>query len=201
MYSFSQKSSFFNLNNYFIDEKVNLFKFENCYSILNAEGTKIGSVNQKLTFGQKFLRLLIKKSMLPFLLEIKNSDDELQASISRDWTLFLSKIEIKNAQGELIGTIKQKFQLFSPKFLILDTTDTPVAEISGDWTAWEFSIRDVTKSEIGVITKKWAGPLKEIFTTADKYMVEIHETYTNLEHRAIIISAAITIDMVLKESK
>jgi uncharacterized protein YxjI len=139
--------------------------------------------------------------MLPFLLEIKNSDDELQASISRGWTFFLSKIEIKNAQGELIGTIKQKFKLFTPKFIILDTTGTQIAEISGDWAAWDFSIRDVTKSEIGVITKKWAGALKEMFTTADKYMVEINETYTNLEHRAIILSAAITIDMILQESK
>lgn len=29
------KTNFFESNNYFIDEKVNFFKFENCYQIYN----------------------------------------------------------------------------------------------------------------------------------------------------------------------
>ena len=43
--------------------------------------------------------------------------------------------------------------------------------------------------------------MKEIFTSADKYNVHIEPGYSNIEHKIVILSSAITIDMVLKESK
>jgi uncharacterized protein YxjI len=194
-------TNFFDSNSYFIDEKVNFFKFENCYNIFNEKGESIGAVKQKLTAGQKVLRLLFKKPMLPFLLEIRNSNDVLEATISRGWTFFMSEITIKNAQGNLVGTIKQKFKLFNPTFSILNASGTFIAEISGDWKAWNFTITDTSKNQIGTISKKWAGAMKEIFTSADKYNVTVDPGYSNIENKMAILSGAITIDMVLKESK
>jgi len=49
--------AFFDANSFFIDEKVNFFQFENSYKIFNEQGVQIGNVKQKLTAGQKFLRL------------------------------------------------------------------------------------------------------------------------------------------------
>ena len=46
-----------------------------------------------------------------------------------------------------------------------------------------------------------AGAMKEIFTTADKYNVSIDANYSNRTNKIAILSSAITIDMVLKESK
>jgi uncharacterized protein YxjI len=194
-------TNFFESNNYFIDEKVNFFKFENCFHIYNENGENIGAIKQKLSAGQKILRLLLKKSMLPFLLEIKNSDDQLEASISRGWTFFMSKITVKNAQGNIIGTIKQKFKLFKPTFKIFNPSEVLIAEINGDWKAWNFKIIDDSNNQIGTISKKWAGAMQEIFTSADKYYVNIESNYSNIENKIAILSSAITIDMVLKESK
>jgi len=194
----NMKTNFFESNNYFIDEKVN---FENCYKIYNEKGENIGAIKQKLSVGQKILRLLLKKAMLPFLLEIKNSDDQLEASISRGWTFFMSKITVKNAQGNIIGTIKQKFKLFKPTFKIFNPSEVLIAEINGDWKAWNFKIIDTSNNQIGTISKKWAGAMQEIFTSADKYNVNIESKYSNMENKIAILSGAITIDMVLKESK
>ncbi len=193
------KTNFFELNDYFIDEKVNYLKFENCYQIYNDKGENIGAIKQKLSSGQKVLRFLFKKSTLPFLLEIKNSDDILEASISRGWTFFLSKITIRNGQGEMIGIIKQKFKFFKPTFIILNSSDMILAKINGDWRAWNFKITDNSNNQIGTISKKWAGAAKEIFTTADKYNVNIEADYSDRERKIAILSGAITIDMVLKE--
>lgn len=194
-------STFFESNDYFIDEKVNLFKFENTYKVYNDKGEDVGTINQKLTTGQKILRLFLKKPMLPFLLEIRNSQDQLEASITRGWTFFLSKIEIKDGNGEVIGIIKQKFKLFKPTFKIYDQADELIAEISGDWKAWNFTIFDALNNQIGSISKKWAGAIKEIFTSADKYNVHIDTIYANQKNKIAILASAITIDMVLKESK
>ncbi|MDD3876232.1 MAG: phospholipid scramblase-related protein [Bacteroidales bacterium] len=194
-------SNFFDTNSYFIDEKVNLFKFENCYQIYDENARNIGSIRQRLTAGQKLLRLLLNKAMLPFLLEIKDSDEVLQASISRGWTFFMSKIKIQDAEGHTIGTVQQKFKFFKPTFKIFNNSDVLISEITGDWKAWNFVIKDTSGTQIGVITKKWAGAMKEIFTTADKYNVSIDPHYSNKENKIAILSSAITIDMVLKESK
>ena len=194
-------SNFFESNDYFVDEKVNFFKFGNTYKVFNDKGEDIGIINQKLTTGQKILRLFLKKPMLPFLLEIRNSQDQLEASITRGWTFFLSKIEIKDGNGEVIGIIKQKFKLFKPTFKIYDQADQLIAEISGDWKAWNFTIFDALNNQIGSISKKWAGAMKEIFTTADKYNVHIDAVYANQKNKIAILASAITIDMVLKESK
>lgn len=195
------KTNFFDSNNYFIDEKVSFLKFENSYKLFNDKGAEIGSIRQKLTVGQKLLRLLLNKSMLPFRLEIKDLDDNLQTSLSRGWTFFMSKILIEDSNGLNIGYIKQKFTFFKPTFQIYNSSDQLVSVITGDWKAWEFKINDSFENQIGTISKKWAGAMKEIFTTADKYNVNINSNYENQSNKIAILSSAITIDMVLKERK
>jgi uncharacterized protein YxjI len=194
-------NNFFESNSYFIDEKVNFLKFANCYNVYNDKGEQIGAIKQKLSTGSKLLRLVVNKAMLPFRLEIYNTQDVLQSSISRGWTFFMSKIIIKDAQENLVGTIQQKFKLFKPTFKIFNANGIQIAEITGDWKAWNFVIMDASTNEIGVITKKWAGAMKELFTSADKYNVSIDPAYSSKENKIAILSGAITIDMVLKESK
>ena len=194
-------SKFFTTNNYFIDEKVNFLKFENEYKVYNESGEHIGAVMQKISVGQKILRLLLNKAMLPFNLDIVNIDNMQEASISRGWTFFMSTIKVSDADGNAIGTVKQKFKLFKPTFIISDASNSQIAEITGDWKAWNFTIKDGNGNEIGQITKKWAGVMKEIFTTADKYVVSIDPNYSNQKNKKAILACAITIDMVLKESK
>ncbi len=194
-------TKFFSGNDYFIDEKVHFFKFENVYNVYNETGENIGAIKQRLTFGQKVLRLFVGKPMLPFKLDIVNQDDEVQATISRGWTFFMSKIVVGDAYGSEIATIKQKFKLFKPTFKIEDPNGSPIAEISGDWKAWEFKIKDSNQTDIGTISKKWAGAVREIFTSADKYNVHLDPARGENKHKAAILSAAITIDMVLKNQK
>ncbi len=193
--------NFFETNSYFIDEKVNLLKFENTYKVYDDKGVEIGSIRQKLTGGQKMLRLILNKAMLPFTLEVRDKNEKLLSSINRGWTFFMSKIVLKDADGRDIGSIRQKFKLLKPRFEIFDTNQKLVAVITGDWTAWNFTINNFSGLQIGSISKKWAGAVKEIFTTADKYNVNIESNFANDTAKVLVVSSAITIDMVLKERK
>lgn len=185
-----------------IDENVNFFKFENSYKVYNENGEIVGNIVQKMSLGQKLLRMLLNKAMLPFSLEIRNANNEVEATIHRGWTFFMSKITIKNADEQAIGFVAQKFKWFKPTFKIQDQSGTEIAKITGDWKAWNFSIQDNTEVEIGTISKKWNGAAKEIFTSADKYVVELLPNYnSNATNKMSVLATAITIDMVLKESK
>ena len=122
-------------------------------------------------------------------------------TIKRGWTFWLSKITLIDGQGNISGHIKQKFKLLKPRFVIFDEQEQAIAEINGDWKAWNFVITDGHGNKIGSINKKWAGMAKEIFTTADKYYVTINPEYAEDRNKMNIVATAITIDMVLKESK
>jgi len=164
-------------------------------------GLQIGAVIQRVPGFHKFLRLFLKRTLLPFHLELRDVDGNLLASIHRGWTFFLSTITIKDGQGKELGYIKQKFRFLKPRFRIFDVNNFLIAEINGDWKAWNFNITDASGSQIGNINKKWAGIAKELFTSADKYHVTIEPRYAEDSNKINIVVTAITIDMVLKENK
>jgi uncharacterized protein YxjI len=188
-------------NDFLIDEKVGMFKFENQYKIFNDEGHQLGRVQQRMTLGQKFLRMIISPAALPFKIEIYDEKDAMILKVSRGWTFWMSKIAIEDAQGMILGYVKQKFKLFTPKFEVLDSQNMLLAELKGDWKAWDFNLNNTQGQTLATINKKWNGAMKEIFTTADKYKVSIDGTLVNDTLKKIILSSAITIDMVLKERK
>lgn len=192
---------FFKNDDYFIDEKVGLIKFSNAYKVYGQNGEQIGNVQQVVPVWHKILRLFLNKAMFPFTLDIKDMNDVVLASIQRGWTFWMSKIKIVDANGVEIGGIKQKFKFLKPTFLITDQYGQTIAEIKGDWKAWNFNIVDGNEKQLGTITKKWAGILKEAFTTADKYRVTIEKDCPEDINKIAIVAGAITIDMVLKESK
>lgn len=192
---------FFETNEYFIDQKVNFFKFEAEYKVFNQEGNQIGLIRQRISTGHKLLRLLLGKAMMPFLLEIVDVNGNTLAVIKRGWTFFMSEIAVLDGHNQLLGLIKQKWAFLKPTFHIMDAKRSKIAQIKGDWKGWNFVISAPDESPIGTINKKWAGAMKEVFTTADKYNVSIKEEYQENTDKIVVVSTAITIDMVLKESK
>ena len=74
-----------------------------------------------------------------------------------------------------------------------------IAAIEGDWFAWDFHITDSKGTEIGTVSKKWGGLVKEIFTDSDKYVVNISDSLTEENQRIAVLSTAVVIDMILKE--
>lgn len=192
---------FFKCDDYFIDEKVGLLKFSNAYKVYNDQGVQIGNIQQTVPLWHKVLRLFLNKAVFPFALDITDMNGVVIASIQRGWTFWFSKIEILDGNGVKIGGIKHKFKLFKPLFHITDQFDKVIAQIKGDWSAWNFSIVDENEKALGSISKKWAGFMKEAFTTADKYRVVIEKDCPEDVNKIAIVVGAITIDMVLKESK
>ncbi len=192
---------FFDNNEYFVDEKVNYFKFANEYKVFDSGGTQLGAVTQHVSGWHKFLRFIINKKMMPFALGLTAPTGETLLEIKRGWTFWMTKIAITDPTGATIGHIHQKWAFMKPTFHILDAEMTKLAEITGDWKAWNFQITDATGGAIGTISKKWNGLLKEAFTSADKYIVAVDPSLRENTQKVAILAAAITIDMVLKETK
>jgi uncharacterized protein YxjI len=74
--------------------------------------------------------------------------------------------------------------------------------VKGDWKGWNFKFLTSAGREIGTVTKKWAGLGKELFTSADNYVISISDpSMAGPAASALLLAAGIAIDIVFKESK
>lgn len=190
---------FFLNNTYVIDEKVQVLTFSNGYKVYDESGKEIGYIKENMPASRIILSLFLSKQMLPFTLEVYNNDGKIIASLTRGFTFFMSKMKVLDENGSQIATIKQKFGL-KPKFELLDMNENKIAHIQGNWTAWDFKITDGGSTQLGSISKKFAGFAREFFTDADKYIVNIEPSVTNEAQRIAIASTAAAIDMIMKEN-
>jgi len=188
-------------NVFFVKEHVGIFKAANNYDILDpANGQIIMECREdKLGAFTKFLRFTDWKRMTPFHVEIRTTDGRPVVTVKRGVSFFLSKVEVYNEQNQYIGGFKQKFFSIGGAFTVLDAHDQPVCELKGKWTGWDFRFLS-GEAKLAHVTKKWAGLGKELFTTADNYVLSISEQVpTDSVARQLILAAVMCIDMVLKE--
>jgi hypothetical protein len=121
-------------------------------------------------------------------------------TISRGVTLWRSNVTVTDSVGKQIGLFKSKVFSLGGGFHVLDNLQQPVAEIKGDWKGWNFRFLTPEGNEIGKVTKKWAGLGKELFTSADNYVIALNETAAIRPDAApLLLAAGLAIDTVYKE--
>ncbi len=83
-----------------------------------------------------------------------------------------------------------------------DATGQKFAEVKGDWKGWNFKLLDANGLELGIITKKWAGLGRELFTNADQYVISMSDSAPSVPDRAaLLLAAALAVDLVFKEDQ
>lgn len=186
---------------FLVKEHVGMFKAANNYDVHDPETGDIimQCREERLGILTKMLRFTKYKRMTPFHVEIRTPDGQMVVQIKRGISIFLSKVSVLDENDQVIGGFKQKFFSIGGKFDVLDANDQPVCTLKGKLTGWNFKFfkDDI---EFAHVSKKWAGLGKELFTSADNYVLEIFDT-TPKDHplRQLILAAVMCIDMVLKE--
>ncbi|BDD01155.1 phospholipid scramblase-related protein [Persicobacter psychrovividus] len=189
------------LNAFFVKEHVGMFKAANNYDILHPETQEILMTCREENLGifTKIFRFTDYKRATPFNIELKDQQGRKILTIKRGISIFLSHVEVFDEKDQLIGYFKQKFFSIGGKFNLYNPQGEELCQLKGKWTSWDFRFVHGEK-EFAHISKKWAGMAKELFTTADNYVLEISDQIP-AQHplRKMIIAAVMCIDMVLKE--
>lgn len=186
---------------YLVKEHVGMFKAANNYDIYDPENKEMIMTcrEEKLGIFTKLLRFTDYKRMTPFDITIKDMQGNQIVRVRRGVSIFLSKVEVFDESNELIGSFKQKFFSVGGAFTVLNEQEEPVCHLKGKWTGWDFRFL-AGEVELAHVTKKWAGLGKEMFTSADNYVLEISEQVpADNVARKLILAAVMCIDMVLKE--
>ncbi len=190
-----------NKNLYLVKEKVGMFKASNSYDIFDPETNThlMTSIEPNLGFFTKMFRFTKYKKHTPFNVSVSETNGRKVVSLKRGVSIFRSDVEVFDHKDQTIGFLKQKFWSFGGKFEIVDKHQKPVCTLEGKWTGWDFKFTH-QNNELGFVTKKWAGLGKELFTSADNYVLQINDSIPQDDsRRQLIFASVMCIDMVLKE--
>jgi uncharacterized protein YxjI len=191
-----------NRQQYFIREHAGLLKLHDVYDILDpATKEKIGEAREETSGWVTFLRFLVSKQLLPTRIAVYEGADESSRkpvfSIRRGVALFRSKVAVTDAGGRSVGYFQSKVLSIGGAFRVFTSDGKEVALVQGDWKGWNFRFLS-GETELGVITKKWAGLGKEMFTSADNYIVSINGT-PDATLNLLLLAAGLAVDTVFKE--
>jgi uncharacterized protein YxjI len=189
--------------NFFIKERVGFLKLADTYDIVDPETQQpIGVAKEEPNVWFKYLRLLINKQLLPTTVNVyQNGDEAPLFSIHRPTAFFRSKVRVTGPGGQSLGHFKSKWFSFGGGFWVHDHTEQQIAEVKGDWKGWNFKFL-ANGREIGTVTKQWAGIGREMFTSADNYMISIgDDSAGNSAASVLLLAAGLAIDIVYKEKK
>ena len=190
-----------NQNLFLVKEHVGMFKAANNFDVHDpASGDLVLECREeKLGFFTKLLRFTDYKRMTPFEIEVREPGGSTILRVSRGVSLFLSKVNVYDQNNALVGGFRQKFFSVGGAFNVLGADEEVLCSLKGKWTGWDFRfVKD--NVEFAHVSKKWAGIGKELFTSADNYILEISDSVpADNPIRLLIIAAVLCIDMVLKE--
>ncbi|MFT5298452.1 MAG: hypothetical protein ACI9YH_004500 [Colwellia sp.] len=190
-----------NKNLFLIKEHVGIFKAANNYDVYDPEtGNIIMECREpNLGFFTKILRFSDYKTMTPFDVQIRTPDEQRIVRIQRGISLLVSKVTISDSDGNTVGYFQQKLFSIGGKFDIYDNQERVVCQLKGNWVGWDFRFMD-GNDELAHISKEWGGIGKELFSSADNYVLQISDDVPeNHPIRKLILAAVMCIDMVLKE--
>ncbi len=189
---------------FFIKERVAFVKLTDAYDIMDPEtGVPIGVAKEEPPGWAKFLRLLVNKHFLPTAVNIYEDEAAGPLFTLKKGVAFLrSKVVVEDARGKPFGRFDSKLFSLGGGFYVVDDLGNRVAEVKGDWKGWNFRFLDSGGNEIGLVTKKWAGFGKEMFTSADNYIITLSEfAPKGPQAAALLLAAGLAIDIVFKEGK
>ncbi len=187
----------FNLTQYLIREQVGLLKIKDTYDILDPRtGQKIAVAKEIKPWWKQLLTMVLGNRIISTRIEItEEGQSKPSAILYRGFTFWRSKVLILNSEEQKVGHFLSKWISIGGGFNVFDANENQIAEVKGNWIGWNFKFLDKEGQELGNVSKKWESTLKELFTTADSYMVTIHAPKNAL----LLLMAGLAIDTVYKE--
>lgn len=190
------------MQRYFVKERVGVLKLTDTYDILDPDShQRVGVAREEPPVWAKFLRLLVNKAFLPTTIHVYETEGlpPVLSMRKKPGLLRVAVVVTDSRHGEL-GRFQSKLFSLGGGFLVFDPAGQQVADVKGDWKGWNFRFLDGAGLELGVVTKKWAGIGKELFTTADNYMISLTPGGDGRQgHAALLLAAGLAIDLVFKE--
>jgi uncharacterized protein YxjI len=183
-----------------VNQKAKLIEINQEFAVYDQQGKQIGAVRQVgQSAGKKLLRLVSNVDQyLTHKFQVVDSDGRVVLALTRPAKIMKSRLVVEGGSGQEIGQIVQQNMIGKIRFA-LEVDGRQIGSLNAEnWRAWNFNIQDSTGREVARITKTWEGLAKTMFTTADNYVVQIHQPIEQPMH-SLVLASALGIDTALKQ--
>lgn len=141
-----------------------------------------------------FWRLFLK-GLRPFEIHIVDESNELQLVVSRPFRWFYHECSVFLPDGTLLGTTFWQFAILNRKYVIKDGQGNELFRLFGPlFRPWTFKIMKLDR-QIGVISKKWSGLFREVFSDEDFFGLMLDEP-ASLQEKQILLGSVFLIDFI-----
>jgi uncharacterized protein YxjI len=183
-----------------VNQKVKIIEVNQEFAVFNQAGQQIGAVRQVgQSAAKKILRFVADvDQFLTHKFQVVDSNGQVLLALTRPAKLMKSRLIVEGGDGREIGQIVQQ-NVFGKIRFGFEVGGQLIGSVNAEnWRAWNFSIQDAAGREVARVTKTWEGLAKTMFTTADNYVVTIHEQLEQPLH-SFVVAAALGIDTALKQ--
>lgn len=183
-----------------VNQKAKLMELSSEFRIYDQNAVQIGLVRQVgQSAAKKVARALLNvDSMMTHTLDIEDMNGNVLLKITKPRAILKPKVIVER-EGVVIGELAFKLRLGKPQIKLM-VDDKQVGMIYAEnWRAWDFRIVDENEKQIASISKTWEGFAKAIFTTADNYVVQIHENLEDPFH-SLVLASSLAVDLILKQN-
>lgn len=176
------------------------FETRNKYDIMDLWGNPLFRAEEE---GGSFFTVIIRtmlKALRPFTMDIYSTDGFGIFTLKRPFRFFFYELDVYNSDGSLLGKIKRRFSLMRRIYSVIDRNERELYTLFGPILhPWTFQIQK-NGEELGKITKKWSGMLKESFTDADNFGINFPKGI-DVNKKAILLGAVFLIDFAHFENR
>jgi len=183
-----------------VNQKAKFIELTNEYLVRDQQGNQIGAVAEiNQSTAKKIARFVSSlDQFMTHTYEIRDADEKAVLTLTRPRKIMKSTFQVNRADGSEVGRVKQANVFGKIKFA-LEAGGATVGSINAEnWRAWNFDIQDADGNQVARITKEWAGFGKEVFTTADNYVLEIIKPIED-PLLSLVVAAALCVDTALKQ--
>src|SRR5262249_54953133 len=153
------------------------FKLHDRYDIFDGDtGQVLGIAIEEVSWTRQLLRMIVNKQNLPTTVVVRQGEGEdgpVVLSVQRGFSFIRPRIDVKDGDGNSLGYFQRKLLSLGGAFFVFDNAGNQAAEVRGDWKSWNFRFVDAGGKELGIVSRKWGGMMKEMFTSADAYSIRL----------------------------
>lgn len=184
-----------------VNQKVTLIELTNEYAVFDGNGQQLGAVAE---IGQssvrKAFRLISRLDQyLTHRLEVRDATGPVLV-LTRPAKIMKSRVQVTRPDGQPVGEIVQANVFGKVRFDLVVGGRQVGAIQAENWRAWDFAITDGAGTEVARVTKKWEGFTRTMFTTADNYVVLVHQRLAD-PLASLVLASALTVDTALKQDQ
>lgn len=189
---------------FLVKERVRFLAAGQTYDLFDADTDTrepIGVASEVLGPLARLSRWFVSKQLTGTTVEVREKpDDSLVFTVRRGAYLFRSQVEVHDAHGEPVGWFKSKLLTWAGGFHVYDHTGRLFAEVRGNFVGFDYRVLTPDGAvELGRVTKKWTSAVKELFTSADTYLVELNDDLAEQPlAKMLVLAAALATDMIFK---